>query len=345
MGWFDWLFDMLSGQSAEPVRTSDADATAVATLEPPDTQVVIDRWWAPEGVTATEPQPIARPDLSAEAIALENILVSHFDSHDLTLPAIPRAAEKVIQRLGNRDYDIKKVSRDIEEDQVLAGAVLRMSNSVIYGGRVKIASVHRAVSRLGANALRTLMMHQSLRAAAFEGKGGDRALCDLVWNRSLAGGCVMRCLAPITGIDPEEAFMMGLLHDVGSVVVLREVQKHERSLNYEMDIATFDYLCWETHQEFGELVAENWGLPGDIQRVIARHHEHPTEDNPLRRETLVLMLADMINAMIGFAPAAQYDLLNSRVVHDLQLADREDFEDLLIELPGVVEINVASVSF
>lgn len=349
MGLWDWVTGLLNGDGDDKKASRD-DGGSVAVLdgEPGGAgseSTPYDSWWAPDGVTTTEPVPVTAPHLTAEARALENILASHFDSHNLDMPPLPHAAEKALRRLADRNYDAHLLAGDISEDPVIAAAVLRMANSALYGGRNKITALQPAITRLGTNAVRTLMLHQSLRAAAFGRSAGDPELTELVWYRSLAGGCVMRALSGFAGMNADEAFMIGLLHDIGNVIVLREVCKQQSVLSYKTDLDTFDYLCAECHQEFGELVAIAWQLPPDLQSLLSDHHRFPDEDEAFRNQRLLVQLTDMINAMIGYAPAASYDLLNTRVVKALGLSDRDDFVEFLIELPGTVEINVASVSF
>ncbi|MCH8966416.1 MAG: hypothetical protein IID43_01940 [Planctomycetes bacterium] len=86
-----------------------------------------------------------------------------------------------------------------------------------------------------------------------------------------------------------------------------------------------------------------WKLPDKIKSLITDHHAYPAEDDPLRTERLQLQLSDMIDSMIGYGPAASYDLLNTRVVQDLGLAQREDFITFLASLPGELDDMMAAI--
>ena len=341
MGVWNWIVDTLTGQ--DNASTPDAggppapaEATGTATLEPPTDAASTDtvsEWWSPADACYTESQPASPPEMSTEARALENALVSHFDGHDLTIPALPRVPEGVLGLLRARDCNFGEVAQLIAEDQVMAAAVIRMANSPIYGGINKISALQPAVNRLGSNALRTLMMHHSLRAATFSGGTADRELAGLLWNRSLASAHLMRCLATFTGIDKEEASLIGLLHDIGNVIVLRETQKQQDFLHYKIDVDTFEYLCFQCHQEFGELVAEEWQLPPGIRALLIDHHTCPTSDDPYRVARWQLQLTGMINALLGYAPWAPYDLLQAQPTKELDLDHHRGFEALLPTLP------------
>ena len=92
-----------------------------------------------------------------------------------------------------------------------------------------------------------------------------------------------------------------------------------------------------TEQEFGELIAEAWDLPPRLKELIQNHHVYPAADDPYREERLVLMLSDMISQMLGYGPAASYDLLATRPVQDLGLAEDQDFIELLDRLPQEID--------
>jgi HD-like signal output (HDOD) protein len=302
-------------------------------------------WWNPKGVAYVEWVPPAQPELSHEARALENLLVSHFDGHDLSLPPLLNGAERVLPILADPDCTIVVLAEAIAADQVVAAAVLRMANSPLYRGVNKIAALQPAISRLGTRAIRMLLVHESLRAATFRRGEEGMELARIVWRRSLASACVMRGLAKFTSMEREEAFLTGLLHDVGNVVVLR-IAHDDKSLkrgDEELDLDTFEYLCYETHQELGELVADAWSLPPTLKKVIAQHHSQLVADDPLRVTRLMIQVTDMVNSLLGYAMYAPYDLLNCRPVQELGLADRDDFVTFLRELPEFVEETVSSL--
>jgi HD-like signal output (HDOD) protein len=147
----------------------------------------------------------------------------------------------------------------------------------------------------------------------------------------------MRNLASFIGKDPEEALPIGLLHDIGNVIVLRVVSEEKSFGMILPDHDILEYLCYETHQEFGELVAKEWNMSQQLKELIQNHHTYPKPDDALRTEKLLLILTDMINQMLGYAPPASYNLLQSRPAGDLNLADRQDFRKFLSDLPKQIE--------
>ncbi len=268
------------------------------------------------------------------------MLISQFDGQDLSLPPLPQIPDAVLKQLRDPNCNFNKIAQLISEDQVAAAAVLRTANSALYGGRTKITSLPQAVTRLGVNPLRTLMMHQSLRAAMFLTGKGNKELAQVFWRRSIASAFIMRGLADLTRLDPEDALVIGLLHDVGNVVVLRVVSE-EKDFGIPLpDYQTFEYICHETHQEFGELVANEWNMAPHLKELIQNHHTYPEPNDPLKVQRLMLILTDMITPMLGYAPATTYDLLHARPARDLGLIDSPNYVLFLQGLPDVINESI-----
>lgn len=356
MGFWDWLFgrhqstskSASSNRPAARTRRGRQEDGGVAVMDPPSTPRAsseMQNWWVPTEGGVTDWIPPERPELTPVARGFENLLISHFDGRDVSLPPLLNGAERVLPILGDPDCTINTLANAIAADQVVAAAVLRMANSPLYRGVNKITALQPAISRLGTRAIRMLLVHESLRAATFR-QGDDRLeLARMVWRRSLASGCVMRGLAKFTGLDREEAFLAGLLHDVGNVVVLR-IANDDKSLKraaVDLDLDTFEYLCYVTHQELGELVADAWSLPPTIKEVVASHHTPPAEDDALRSTRLMVQATDMINALLGYAEYVPYDLMQARPVLALGLSGRPDFVTFLEELPPFLDEAVSTL--
>ena len=348
MGFWDWL---AGGKNKKP-SDHDFDGAAgggTCLAEPEsgasDSEQTDERsapWWKPQGGFVVELQTIPRPDLSPEARALEGVLISHFDGHDLNMPPLPHVVERVLAKLWDSKCSLTEIADLIAEDQVVAASVLRMANSPLYRGLNRITAIRPAVTRLGSRAVQTLMLHESVRSAMFNATGSYKEYAKLLWRCSFAGACAMRELAHLTNINPEDAFLIGLLHDIGNVIVLRIAHGQQKFTHHQLDIDTIDYLCAECHQEFGELVSDAWKLPSSLKNLIADHHRPPTDDDPQRTERLLLEVSDMCCSLLGHAPFVAYSLLESHAVQALGLHDRPEFTRVLHDLPGIIDETVGN---
>ena len=101
----------------------------------------------------------------------------------------------------------------------------------------------------------------------------------------------------------------------------------------EFDEETLEYLAFQVHQEFGELIATAWRLPDEIKVLITDHHSRPQPNDPLYAQRLLLQTCDMILALSGYAPFHAYDLANSYPVLELGLQREDGFFRMLRHLP------------
>ncbi|GMU37272.1 MAG: HDOD domain-containing protein [Phycisphaerae bacterium] len=337
MAFWDWFLTALgvggasNAGSPEPARSAEG---GVAVLE---AEFPAAAWWSPEPPALTAPVPSRCENPSPEVRFLENILASHFDGHDLTLPAMPASPDQVLKELRHPHCDFAEVARLISDDPVLTAAILRTINSPFYRGESEITSIRTAVTRLGTRALRTLMMHQALQAAMFESRAGNPRRAQTLWRRAQAGAWIMHGLAPLIGRDPDDAFLAGLLHDIGNVLVLRIVSAEEAKMKVRVADDEFEHLCELAHQELGELLATAWKLPRNLSALIRDHHVRPDAADPLAVERQALLLTDMILALLEFAPYQPYDLLNADVASDLGLDADPRFTTLLAALPAELD--------
>ena len=255
-------------------------------------------------------------------------------SADLRLPTLPKSAECVLRMLGGTRSSAGQIAGELAKDQVLSAAVLRLANSALYGAAGRITDLRSAATRLGNLVLRTVAMQYSLQSAVRPNFARDRTLTDIVWNGSLASATIMRGLAECLWADDEEAYLIGLLHDIGNVLVLREVQEQQTFLRYRMALEPFEWLCYQHHEKLGRLVGEAWDLPDKAKTLAADHHGAGVPGDPLARERSMIALTDMIKSMLGYATRRSYALLTSNPAKALGLAESPALTAFLGDLPA-----------
>lgn len=349
MGWWDWLFKTISRSAAgAPVERckstrSAAEAGAVALSTAP-TDTTFDRlesesdlWWTPKDHALLDPVDV-RPAGGKQSVQfLENILVSHFDGHDLTMPQLNNMAEQILPKLRGAKCDLKTVGREIAGDQLLSAAVLRTANSPMFRGVANTTTVPAAVTRIGIKSLRTILLHQSVRSAIFTKNSQTKYFANILWRKSLADACVMRGLAGLMRMDEDDCHLIGLMHDIGSVLVLRIMNDQMKSGCPSIDHQSFEYLRLQTHQEFGELIAKAWQLPPDLSQLIMNHHSYPTAGDELATQRWMLILTEMIGAMLYSDEPPNYDLIQCRPASELELSARMEYHDWLSDLPSEID--------
>ncbi|MBN2476417.1 MAG: HDOD domain-containing protein [Pirellulales bacterium] len=194
------------------------------------------------------------------------------------ISSLPHVALRVME-VGNDPNssaaDLKQVT---ESDAALSARVLRCVNSSAYATRVKITNLQQAIAYLGMKQVRNLAMTASVSELFKEDQaiGCYRRLA--LWRHLVSVGVCSRLIAMRCGVGSfEDAFLAGLLHDVGIVLedqyahdsfctVIESLDKGKTLAETERDCLGFD------HTEFGEKVARLWKFPEVIRAAICHHH-------------------------------------------------------------------------
>lgn len=193
------------------------------------------------------------------------------------LPSLPRAAIKIIEMAQDPDVDLQKLGKAIELDPALATKLVRLSNSSLFGLSREVVSVHQALVILGLRTVKMAALSFTLLESFPKGKEG-RLLAD-IWRRVLinANGC--RLLAGLFSIDPEEAFLAGMLQDIGMLLLARThsdayLHLFERAANGdEGDLVHLEKELYQIdHAEMGARVLDSWNLPKPLVEAIRGHH-------------------------------------------------------------------------
>jgi len=175
--------------------------------------------------------------------------------------------------------DLEKL---IGGDPSLTLKILRLANSPVYGGKVKVSSIGQAVVRLGMTQLKNTI----LLAATGDLFDQSDPYIGSLWEHSIATSMASRWLATeLGGADPEDAFVAGMLHDIGKIHIYNQRREaYIDLLDTSINTRTRFYVQERetpgsmSHEMIGLLLARKWGLSKEIVEVIRFHHE--IEENP-----------------------------------------------------------------
>jgi putative nucleotidyltransferase with HDIG domain len=274
---------------------------------------------APVGPAAdpSSPDPLA--------IRLEReIRAGHID-----LPVLPKIADEV-QQLIARDADVSMLVRAIEREPSVAAALLKYANAAIYAGLRDVTDLQQAVMRLGLSSVRDAVVSLSAGAAFKNPVPGHEQVYEAIWLHSLTTAIAARRLADYVSVPRETAFLAGLLHDIGRVVVLRGIVtlRQRDPQGFPVPDHTVSEFTDALHCGIGAALCEAWNIPFELRDAIARHHEVALSE-PKDALAAVVQVADLMAAKVGAS------------LHpdpDLRLVDRPAFVGL-----GLDDVKVASL--
>lgn len=192
------------------------------------------------------------------------------------LPPLPTVVTRLVRVVGDDKSSADDVTKVLSGDQALAAKVLKLVNSSFYGQSGEIATITRAVVVLGFAAVRNLALGLAAGGALRQAGGADYQR--RFWTHALATACaadalVRHCELPR---DPEEAFVAGLLHDVGHpVLALAAAPEFAEVFGSGPDdlLAREEAVFGLGHTKAGQLLLRHWKLP-EFLGETARFHHH-----------------------------------------------------------------------
>ncbi len=261
-----------------------------------------------------------------------------------SLPTLPTAFMRVSELLNDPTVTAKKLAEVIETDQAIAMKLLKIVNSPFFGFSRKIMTVQDAVVLLGFNATRnTVMTISVIRTLRDHSSDVEDFDMSAFWKHAITTGIVSRFLARKTQVDPEKAFVAGIVHDIGKIIleqyfkeemqkVLQLVRSKKISF-YQAELEVYK----GTHCDLGSYLADKWNLPLALIEVIDMHHT-PAEANEDPKLVSVVHIANSVAKGLGygFGPEHSENELDTYAFARLDIS-AENLDEWLEEIQKEVE--------
>lgn len=200
------------------------------------------------------------------------------------LPVLSGSIANILSLTDGDESNVSQIADIIKRDISLSAAILRITNSAAFGLSRKVTTIDQAVMLLGFKSVRNI----ALGVGVFNlFPPQERDFLSKIWQRSLVTGLAARELCVLLGNKrKEDAFTIGLLHDIGLVgfygydknkvsTLLKEIEDNGR-----MELMDEKNYLGLDHIEVGRLLAEKWKLPEEIIHVMSQHHEESAENTP-----------------------------------------------------------------
>ena len=278
--------------------------------------------------------------------SLKDLIEERFEADSLQLPVFnPVALE--LQKLKQSDTaSMNQIANLIMKDQSLVSHLLRLANSSFYGGLKQVETVSAAVVRLGMNRVASLAMLASLLLVSKARVKAVSACLPALWSRTFVCATGGRWLAEQTGYKAlaEEAFLTGLLHDIGELFLLKVLERlaEDRSHPLPLTESLVSEILEAMHQEMGYRLMVKWELPESYARVARDHHAREFDENDSL--LIITRLLDIVCHKLGIGQTADPDIVLAATpeaqalgLKEIKLAQLEILlEDAVAEAKGLM---------
>jgi putative nucleotidyltransferase with HDIG domain len=229
---------------------------------------------------------------------LREALVSTLRNGKLELPLLPEVASRVISLTMDENCEMAQLSGLIQRDQSMTGNVLRLANSALYAPPTPIVSLQQALNRLGMKRVREIALVISCENRVFRVDGFDLTVRAL-FRHSIATASYAQEIARSRRWNVEEAFLCGLLADVGKPVLLQTLVDLKRSLDIEAPREAMEAAADEFHCGVGAELVKAWKLPARTAETILYHHDPDKAPTAAQTAMLTRLGSDFGHWLVG----------------------------------------------
>ena len=210
------------------------------------------------------------------------------------LPSLPHIIVKLMEACNDENGSLGDIADILTNDPSLCSKVLRLVNSAYYGLGSRFEGIAQAVAYLGTNAVKNIAISSAVYQVFNSRKGNSAFNLKVFWWHSLKCALLSRIFSKEVAYgSPDEAFVAGLLHDIGKLVLwvnfsekyTELIKKYE---NHPAMLAAGEGRLGATHSQIGAWLLDRWKFPSFVADSALYHHE------PLERITHALPLAQIV---------------------------------------------------
>ena len=250
----------------------------------------------------------------------------------------PAAAQRALSVARDPASSLSHLATIFEQDPAMTRALLQAANSNYYRrSQNPCLSIPEAIQGVGFRGVESIVTATMVEGVLCRPGNAYAPLLTEVWSHMTRTAPIARSIAPAADVVPESAFTVGLLHDLGKLIIFDHVSRLRARHRREIGIPErfmLNMLNW-LHEPLGGIAALRWSLGVPAARAIAWHHcqPPPTPADPLGETLCVAELAD-------HALRLRKPLDLPRAWQQIGLrGDMQAVRDLLLEIPGVISAD------
>ena len=215
------------------------------------------------------------------------------------LPPLPLALQRLLQMVQHEIGSLKDLEKVIRYDQALSARILRLANSAFFGCRGKTNTLARALILIGLEQAKRICLCALLLELFSSGTILEPQERERIWKHAFATArMASEVAAKRRWVSPDEAYLLGLLHDLGKLIMALHFREHYQAISELARHRKVPTWCVESeygmsHAVIGKWVAVKWSFPEVFHKVIEFHH-HPDRSPTFKSEVKLIHLANVL---------------------------------------------------
>lgn len=280
-------------------------------------------------------------DFNRLLVSATQKLARMLSSEELQIPALPKIALEVQNRLKDPQVGSKEIADMIKQDLAISSKVLKISNSSYYCASNKITDVNQAVTRIGIKEIKTIVQLISGNQL-FKTKNPEfNEIMQKLWEHSLACAYSNQLVAKkLNLMDTEYYFMLGLTHDVGKVFLFNLISKaleESRKYVYVFTEEVNNKLIKSMHNQLGENMMIKWNYSKEFIEV-AKDHNSKLEKISKLKHVLITYFSNLLTRKIEYSlyPYDEESVANLSEAASLLQLENNQIDEIEISLKDIV---------
>lgn len=208
------------------------------------------------------------------------------------LPTLPEVAIRVRKAASAPNVTAAQLAQLVGADPVLSARLLQVANSPLYRGNKSILNIQTAIARLGNSLVRNLITSVVV-SQLFQAQvpSAIKHRLKTTWAHTIQVAAISHVLAhKFTRLMPEQAMLAGLIHDIGKLPILMQLEMFPGLLENEQ---TVDRLVTLLHPQIGKVILEAWNFPPEMVAVAAEHENLGRNPGPQADYVDVVLMANL----------------------------------------------------
>lgn len=240
---------------------------------------------------------------------------------DKKLPSFPQVAAKLLEAFRDDTASLEDLSRIVETDPGLSVRMLEIVNSAAYGLGRKITALSEAMAYLGLNEVKKLAVEMTVFDKLFKSRQSSEFDRLLFWRHCLSVAVLSSKIANKIGYpEPEEAYIAGLLHDVGKVFLDIRGRKNYSEFILQLTTATDQVIENERefiglgHDDIGAYLCNLWKLPEKLTQVVKYHHQSFSGIGLSKEDQQLISIVSLANFLCWTQGVGSFDFIRPPIL-------------------------------